>query len=151
MKTTLCILFLGISLASFAQTRAEMRERIKTQKIAFITEKLSLTTSEAEKFWPVYNRFEATEYNIHHKDFRSVKHALRENPDMPEVEADKLLDLLILAEDKMYKAKVELMADLKGIISSKKIIKLKRAEDEFNRELLKKFKEMHEKKSDKRD
>jgi len=34
--------------------RAEKREKIEMYKIQFITEKLSLTKSEAEQFWPVY-------------------------------------------------------------------------------------------------
>jgi hypothetical protein len=150
MKNTIYILALFFSLASFAQTRSEMKERIKTQKVAFITEKLSLTTSEAQKFWPIYNRFEATEETIRDNDLRAVKQELRNNPEMSDTEADKLLDQLILAEDKLYKAKVKLMTDLKGVISSKKVIKLKRAEDEFNRELLKKWQEMRQRRSEKK-
>jgi hypothetical protein len=34
--------------------RGENREKIEMYKIQFITEKLSLTKSEAEQFWPVY-------------------------------------------------------------------------------------------------
>lgn len=150
MKNILYILALFFSLASFTQTRPEMRERIKTQKVAFITEKLSLTTSEAEKFWPVYNAFEATEDNIRTKDYRVVKQAMRKNPDMPEAEANKLLEQLVNAEEKMHKAKMKLFSDLKGVISSNKIIRLKRAEDEFNRELLKKLRDMRSKRSEKK-
>ena len=36
----------------------EMFEKIKAEKISFFTEKLSLTPSEAQAFWPVYNEFE---------------------------------------------------------------------------------------------
>jgi hypothetical protein len=34
--------------------RGENKEKIEMYKIQFITEKLSLTKSEAEQFWPVY-------------------------------------------------------------------------------------------------
>ena len=37
------------------ETRAE---KIQSLKIAFITQKLQLTTDEAEKFWPVYNQYD---------------------------------------------------------------------------------------------
>ena len=33
-------------------------ERIQALKVAFITQKLHLTSSEAEKFWPVYNQYD---------------------------------------------------------------------------------------------
>ena len=39
------------------RTHQEMREMIQAKKIAFFTEYLDLTPSEAEKFWPLYNSF----------------------------------------------------------------------------------------------
>src|ERR1700749_3445006 len=32
-------------------------ERVQALKIAFITKRLSLTSAEAEKFWPIYNEY----------------------------------------------------------------------------------------------
>ncbi|WP_340154759.1 hypothetical protein [uncultured Winogradskyella sp.] len=49
--TVLLTLFVTTSI--FAQ-RPD-REKIKTLKIAHITEQLDLSKSEAEKFWPIYN------------------------------------------------------------------------------------------------
>ncbi|ARV08888.1 hypothetical protein BTO05_04275 [Winogradskyella sp. PC-19] len=140
MKKILLILSLFFGLVSFAQ-RGQMKERIKAQKVAFITEKLSLTADEAEKFWPIYNAFETTTDNIRSKDLRDVKQSVRRNPDMSDAEANKVLDKLLKAENNMHKAKVKLISDLKGVIPVKKIIRLKRAEDEFNRELLKKLRD----------
>jgi len=31
--------------------------RIESLKIAYLTQKLNLSTEEAEKFWPVYNKY----------------------------------------------------------------------------------------------
>lgn len=61
MKKNLLILFL--MLASFFNAKAQdptnpQGEKVQALKIAFITQKLQLTTSEAEKFWPVYNQYE---------------------------------------------------------------------------------------------
>lgn len=147
MKKTLLILALAIGLLSFSQ-RGDMKNRIKAQKVAFITEKLSLTSDEAQKFWPIYNAFDATTDNVRSNDLRGIKQALRKNPDMSDSDAEKLLNQLIAAEVKMHNAKVKLISDLKGVISAKKIIRLKRAEDEFNRELLKRLRERHSKNRD---
>ena len=59
-----------------AQDNKENRyEKIQSLKIAFITQKLELTADEAQKFWPVYNRYE-TEIRQVYKDNKSGGDAL---------------------------------------------------------------------------
>lgn len=145
MKQLIPILIFLISFSAFAQRDGKMSERIKAQKVAFITEKLDLSADEAAKFWPVYNEFEDTKDRIRSKDLRAIKLQMRDNPDMSEKEADELLDKLMKAENDMHAAKLKLVKDLKKIIPSDKIIKLKAAEDEFNKKLLEKLKEFREK------
>jgi hypothetical protein len=145
MKTLLYITTFVFSLGIFAQGNENLRERIKAQKVAFITEKLDLSPKEAEQFWPIYNDYEDRVEVLRNGEMRNIKSKIRQNPDMSDKEADALLEDLIKAEDKMYRAKVDLMTNLKGVISSKKIIRLKRAEDEFNQKLLERLKEMRNK------
>ena len=33
-------------------------ERIHAIKVAYLTDKLQLTSEQSEKFWPIYNRYE---------------------------------------------------------------------------------------------
>lgn len=57
-KYLLFLLALGTFLAVNAQKRIINEEnKIQALKIAFITQKLSLTSEEAQKFWPVYNQY----------------------------------------------------------------------------------------------
>ena len=149
MKQLTTILVLFISFSAFAQRGGKMNERIKAQKTAFITEKLDLSAEEAAKFWPVYNAFEEKQDKIRSKDLREIKMKMRKNPDMPDNEADILLDRIIKAEKELHSAKLQLVEDLKSVISSKKIIRLKAAEDEFNKILLQRLKEMREKRRNK--
>ena len=60
------ILIIAIMFGSFTVANAQMdkrehpkAEKVQALKIAFITQKLELTTDEAQRFWPVYNRYEA--------------------------------------------------------------------------------------------
>jgi hypothetical protein len=58
------ILIIGLFFGSFSfanaqHDREERTEKVQALKIAFITQKLELTADEAQKFWPVYNRYEA--------------------------------------------------------------------------------------------
>lgn len=53
MKTTIkIVLFLFVTTFTFGQTPQEKKDKIKALKVAYITEKLDLTTEEAQKFWP---------------------------------------------------------------------------------------------------
>ena len=45
-----------ITSSVFSQKRGENKEKIKALKIAYLTEKLDLSSNEAEKFWPIYNK-----------------------------------------------------------------------------------------------
>ncbi|MBK7220180.1 MAG: hypothetical protein IPH94_02220 [Saprospiraceae bacterium] len=61
-KTSIVLSFLLIGSMVFGQVgkrREALEERVKSLKIAFVTEKLALTPDESEKFWPVYNQMEA--------------------------------------------------------------------------------------------
>ena len=42
-----------------SQGQGDKGERIEALRIAFITQQLSLTPTEAQKFWPIYNQFNA--------------------------------------------------------------------------------------------
>ena len=39
-------------------TGTKSAKKLQALKIAFITQKLQLTSAEAEKFWPVYNQYD---------------------------------------------------------------------------------------------
>lgn len=62
MKQILIILLISFtgfsSVKAQDNDRAKRMEKIQALKVAFITQKLSLTTDEAQRFWPVYNRYE---------------------------------------------------------------------------------------------
>ncbi|NRA91560.1 MAG: sensor of ECF-type sigma factor [Psychroserpens sp.] len=146
MKQLITILVCIITFSAVAQPPdRKIRERIKSQKIAFITDKLDLTTEEAQKFWPVYNTYDDTTEQIRNEDLRAIRREMRENRDMSEKEADALLDRLINADNKMHQAKQKLVEDLKNVLPSRKIILLKAAEDEFNKKLLDRLKEFRDK------
>ncbi|WP_430466396.1 sensor of ECF-type sigma factor [Winogradskyella ouciana] len=146
MKKLIPILVLLISFSSFAQNGGKMQERIKAQKIAFITEKLSLTTEEAQQFWPIYNAYEAKVEDIKSKDLQPLKQEMRRG-DVSDKRANELLEKLMKAETDIHEAKLQLVQDLKEVISSKKIILLKAAEDQFNKILLERLKQMRDKRN----
>lgn len=148
MKRKLLIpLLLLVSLLSFSQDFKEKKEKIKALKVAFITEKLELTPQEAEKFWPIYNTFEDKEFEIHHNKMKSIIRKLEDGgfEKLSEKEATVLIQQMESNEDELHALRKKYMKDLQKVLSAKKIILLRKSEEEFNRKLLRQFKEKREK------
>src|SRR5688572_21553358 len=55
----LILLYAGLAIPSTGQDDQKDGNRLEAYKIAFLTKKLNLTTAEAQKFWPIYNKYEA--------------------------------------------------------------------------------------------
>lgn len=117
------------------------KEKIKALKIAYITKDLNLSSSEAEKFWPVYNSFDEKQFDIRMVKMRKIRKEIKSKPleNLSDSEANSLLNQLDNLEDDSYKNKKKLVAELRKIISPVKILKLKKAEDDFNKSLLKQY------------
>jgi len=141
----LIVLLLAISLNAFAQGGRfkQKREQIKSLKIAFITDKLQLTSAEAEKFWPLYNTFDEKQQDLRHEKLRSIVDRKDEDAidKLSEKDASNLLLQIESTEDELYQSRKKFMTSLKGVLPSVKIIKLKKAEEDFNRKLLKQYRE----------
>lgn len=118
------------------------RERIKALKATSITNAIDLTASEAEKFWPVYNKYtnknQELKISIESRKYREIKKS--ENFDtISESEAKQILDNRIELETEILNNKIALYKELSKIISAKKILKLQSAERNFNKKLLQEF------------
>ncbi len=68
MKKYILFLALFIGVGYICSAQPQRGEKIEAIKVAYITKELSLTSSEAEKFWPVYNEY-----------FKELKKAREEN------------------------------------------------------------------------
>jgi len=127
-----------MTITAFSQNdREEHRDKIKALKTALITDKLDLSSSEAEKFWPIYNAFENEQERLRKNSFEKRDNinfeALSEN------DAQNLLDEMIASGKQRYDLYNKFILDLKQVLPAKKIILLKKVEEEFKRKMLKEF------------
>lgn len=135
MKNILIILLL-LTTAVHAQRGG--KERIKALKTAHITEALDLTSSEAEKFWPVYNRHEEQMETI--KKQRRVEVMTIAGGDMSslnDTEANRLIDKMIEFQKMEMQLEMSFIQDLRKVLPPRKVIRLHRAEEDFKRKLVK--------------
>lgn len=139
-KLLLIALFL-ISIPLFAQHKTEeKKEQIRSLKVGFITSALSLTADEATKFWPLYNTYDDKQFELRHKKMKVFRERMEEDLDkMSEKEAANLITQMESNEDELYLIRKKFVTGLKGILPSVKIIKLKKAEEDFNKKLLEQY------------
>lgn len=118
-------------------------EQIKTLKVAYLTDELELTPDEAAKFWPLYNAYDDRQKELRQEKIRGYLDRLdgSEIDKMNEKEATTFLNQMENTEDELHQLRKKFISNLKGVISAKKIIKLKKAEEGFNRKLLKQYRE----------
>ena len=145
MKTKILfpIIFLLVASLSFSQGFKEKREKVKALKVAYITEQLDLTTEEAQKFWPIYNTFDDKQAELRHEKMRAILDRFEPGSveKLSEKDASTLLTQMETIEENLFTLRKKFIKDLQGVISAKKIIKLKKAEEDFNRHLLKQMRE----------
>lgn len=123
MKKYLLIFLLGLSsfyLKAQDDDPVKRAEKIQALKIAFITQKLDLSTDEAQKFWPVYNRYEA--------DLRQL---IKDNKNSADV---------IDGDEKLLNLRKRYRAEFMRVVGQPKMNKLFKAENEFRGVLLKRLK-----------
>lgn len=111
-------------------------EQLKALKTAHITNALDLTSEEAKSFWPVYNEYEKRMENIRKERRNEFRQVMAQGQGMSDQDATAVLEkFLSLAQSELDERKT-LVANLNGIISPLKILKLQQAEETFKRKLL---------------
>jgi len=134
----LCVCF---SAFSYAQTHST--DQIKSLKVAHLSSVLNLTSDEAEKFWPIYNAYDNKLFNLRHSEIlRYLKSTdIKEIEELTEKQATEKVQELLDFEEEYFTLRKKFLVDCRKILSNKKIVLLKKAEDDFNRKLLKKYKD----------
>jgi Skp family chaperone for outer membrane proteins len=144
MKKILLILLVFTS--GLLNAQDDRHEKIKALKVALITEALDLSSSEAEKFWPVYNAYDEKMHSLRKNERKEIHRAYKKDlENMSEAEANALIDKVQDYKAKELAYRNELIKGLRKVISSNKIIQLSKAEEEFKRQLLERFKKGREK------
>ena len=140
MKSTVFLFLFFIANQLVAQQESK-HEKLEAMKIAFITEKLSLTTKEAQNFWPIYNEYSQKIEKLR-KTKRSDLGELKiniENSSDKEIEA--LLSDVFDAKSKEIELQKEYYTKYTKVLPIKKVALLYQSEHQFKKELLKRIKD----------
>lgn len=142
MKNLILILTCVLCLPLFAQQdegEDTRNERIESLKIGFITERLALTTKEAESFWPVFNKYE-TEIRAIRKKQRDLTKAFNQKSSASEQESDQYLAEQLSLKQQEIDLLKKYIPLFKKVIPTTKVAKLLGLEQEFKLKLLQQLK-----------
>ncbi len=116
--------------AASGQDRREARERIESRKIAYLSDKLELTSTEAQVFWPLYN-----EYRQELKGLRNEKEK-GDRDEMTDAEALEHLDRMLDIQQSGLDIKKKYQDKMVSTIGAKKTMLLWRHDRKFKEEII---------------
>lgn len=134
-----------LSMAAFAQEDdmplpEDRMQEIKSQKVAFLTQRMDLTPEEAQKFWPIYNAYDK-EIEACRKEMRDGRKALKKDDEVTEAEASAAIDRELSGRQRELDIRKKYAAEFKKAIGAIKTLRLAKAERDFNKELLGRIRE----------
>ena len=140
MKTLLpCLMLMMIGMGLSAQPRGAVQDRIESQRVAFLTQKLELTPDESAKFWPIYNEYKDKLQKLRGNAISERMEQRREGgglKDLSDQEAEQLIREQFTFEESQLNLKKEYYQKFRSAISPQKLAQLGPAEMEFNRTVL---------------
>lgn len=144
MKKILFILLISLSFGATAQNNDDAdegkNEKIAALKIAFITERLNLSSKEAEVFWPVFNRFEQEMKAVRKKEKQAAR-IFKDKPNATEAEADKFIAEQVQLKQQELDVLKRYLPEFKKVLPASKVARLLSLEQEFKLQLLRSIKQ----------
>ena len=116
------------------RSQEERMERLESAKIAFLSQRIDLSSREAEKFWPVYNQYQ----NELKALMQQRKGDLQKQN---QVSATDKIDMQLDMESKVLELKKRYTREFGKVLPPEKIVKLFQAERDFKNELIRELRE----------
>lgn len=152
MKKLISVL-LTISIAAVALAQPQGRpgqkghkpdfEKMKAERVAFITSEVGLTSEDAQAFWPIYNKVEGEQKELmmaEKKAYMELSKALNEG----QGNVDALLDAYIKAKQANVNLHFANVKSYKKAIGAEKTAKFFTCEEKFRRQQIGKLRGGHD-------
>lgn len=127
----LIVLFIAFSFQVEAQPN-NLEDRIEAQRVAFITQRVNLTPTEAQSFWPLYN-----EYRTSLSTLRAQRITPRDLVSATDAQAEEELERMLTNDQAEIDLKREYTSKFRKVLSARKILMIIHADQVFKERLLK--------------
>ena len=135
LSVSVILLASSIKVSAQFGNKSDWKERMQSEKIAFLTMEIGLTPDEAQKFWPIYNQVSEELDKAMHETFASymeLEKALNEIK--ADKEISKCLDKYLDALEKQNEIRDDSVEKYRKILTDKKVAKIFVAEEKFRRQ-----------------
>ena len=119
----------------------ERLERFQAQKVAYYTERLKLTSDEAEKFWPVFNDYTNRKEKLDEESKNLLRYLVRNSDNMAAKEVAESLDKYVQIQDKSHNLFMEYHKKYLEILPPQKVARVYIVETQFKTFLLNQIRE----------
>lgn len=116
------------------QKKEEWKQKMMSEKIAFLTTEMGITPEESQVFWPVYNQLQKEKDEAMHRVFdcyRKLSEAVEADKSSKEIE--KLLEAYLDAQENSRNIESRMADKLKTVLPIEKVARLYMAEEHFRR------------------
>ena len=145
MKKIILILGLTVFVLGSLFAQHEMKlddewiQKIRAEKVAFLTSELQLTPGEAQNFWPVYNEFDKKRFDIH-MEKRQLEHEEMEK--LEGMKDNELHDISIKFVN-LFQKEADLMKEYNkkfiAVLPIKKVVMFYDKENDFRSHMLRDY------------
>lgn len=129
----------------------EMVQRMKAEKISFLSVRLDLSPEEAQMFWPVYNEFERKKLELEKKRIE-LEQKINRNVEMPgEEELKKINEEYIAAFGEEARLMEQYNKQFLKVLPIQKVVKLYEFERKFRLHILQEYRHRGQNRTDRPD
>ena len=125
----------------------EQIEKFKKERETYFTERLELTESESEAFWPLYNDFYNRKMKLVEDERNSFSYAHKNAENLSDEEITETLDKIRKLKEQQLTLETEYyQVKFMKVLPPKKVLKLYKVEWDFRRHLLRQLRNQGEEK-----
>ena len=128
---TFILLLSSFSLMAQRPSMEEIKAKLRADKVAYLTTRIALTPSEAEKFWPVYNEFDDKRIDIQMERFNLDRKVMRSKESLTDEEIVKFIQDSNNSKREEEELNVKYYEKFLKLIPPKKVLTLYQVEKEY--------------------
>lgn len=142
MKTLHLIFALLFALTAIAQP-SDHHEKVKQLKVAFLSDELSLTVDEGQRFWPLFNAFEARRHELVNEQRNALRALADSTRSITERDLAHALKQSKASTDALHGLTEKYAHDVTSVLGANRAAKLLLADEKFRREVMREYRHRH--------
>jgi hypothetical protein len=142
---------MGLNLIAITSTFAQpdnrhnmSKDEMQAKKVSFIANELELNTEEAQRFWPVYNEYQAEIELIRKEQMDNMKlmvDARRTGTALSDTQIEKMMTTRFANQSKLLEIEKRYYERFKKVLPLEKVARFYAAEERFKVEMLREMRD----------